>query len=205
MDIIGAIKTRRSIRDYKKREVSFSLLKKIVECGLHAPSSKNSQPWNFLIIKNKKIINQIADILINSKNLDAEPSDPQTGKIRAGFMSSIKASGYIIKGTPSIIVVENTCPFSHQRKEVMKSKFKGNAINGHDSEVISIGCAIQNICLAAHGLGLSSVIIADVVAEEKIIKNLLGIKGDLIAVLPIGYPPYKPGPKKVNPSYRLIK
>ena len=104
-----------------------------------------------------------------------------------------------------MIVVENTCPFSHQRKEVMNSKFRNNAINGHDSEVISIGCAIQNICLAVHGLGLSTVIIADVVAEEKTIKNLLGTKGDLVAVLPVGYPSYNPGPKKVNDFYRLVK
>lgn len=204
MDTIQAIQTRRSIRAYKNKKVPKELINKIVECGLLAPSSKNSQPWKFFVIENKEKIKQLAEILINSKNTQAEPSDPRTGKIRKGFVASINASGEIMKNAPLLIIVENTCPFSHNRKEVMKSKFS-NGINGHDSEFISLGAAIENISLAVHALGLSTVIIADIIAEETRIKKILGIKGDLVAVLPIGYPAYKVTAKKeIKASVKFI-
>mgnify|MGYP000853816603 CR=1 FL=1 len=206
MELFEAIKTRRSIRAYTKHVVPSQKIKKIVEAGLLAPSSKNSQPWNFIVIENKKIIKQIADFLINSRNTEAEPSDPATGKIKKGYKSSIKASGEIIKIAPVLIAVENTCPFSGGRKKVRSSKF-ANAINGHDSEFISLGAAIQNMSLAIHGLDLSTVIICDAIAEEEKIKKLLKLKGDLVAILPIGYPAYKAGSKAVNSvnKVRFIK
>jgi len=197
MELFDAIKTRRSVRAYAGRKVPSTKIKKIIEAGLLAPSSKNSQPWHFIAIENKDMISRIADTLISSDNLEAEPSDPDTGKIKNGYQTSIKASGAVIKGAPALIVVENTCPFSGGRKKVMNSKFV-NAINGHDSEFLSLGAAIENISLAAHDLGLSSVIICDVIAEEQKIKKLLDLKGDLVAVIPIGYPTYKPKPKKIN-------
>ncbi len=206
MELFKVIKTRRSIRAYIKRAVPVSKIKKIIEAGLLAPSSKNSQPWNFIVIENKKVIEQLAELLINSLNTEAEPSDPTTGKIKKGYKSSIKASGGIIKESPIIIVIENTCPFSGGRRKVRLSKFS-NAINGHDSEFVSLGAAIQNMSLAAHDLGLSSVIICDAIAEEEKIKKLLKLKGDLVAILPIGYPAYKAKPKTVNSSgkVRFIK
>lgn len=191
MEFFKTIEKRRSIRSFLPKKVEASKINKILEAGLLAPSSKNSQPWIFYAIKNKKLINKLGDILINSKNLDAEPSDPKTGKIKKGFHATISSSGEIMKKAPFLIVVENTCPFSGGRCNVLKSSFS-NCINGHDSEFISLGAAIENMSLAACALGLSSVIICDVIAEEKTIKKLLKIKGDLVAILPIGYPAYQP-------------
>jgi nitroreductase len=198
MDILDTIMTRRSVRNYKKDKVPNELLDKIVEYSLHAPSSKNSQPWHITVIQRESIIKKIGNILISSQNIEAEPSDPRTGKIREGFNSTIKASGDIILGAPALLVIENTCSFSGGRQEVMKSNFRNNAINGHDSEVISIGAMIENISLVAHSLGLGSVIIADAVAEEEKIKQLLNIKGDLIAVIPIGYPSLQYPPRNIK-------
>ncbi len=198
MDAIKTILTRRSVRNFKKDEVPQELITQVVECALHAPSSKNSQPWKILVIKDPLKIKEIGNILVNSTNQEAEPSDPNTGKIKEGYFSSIKASGEIINNAPILIIVENTCPFSGGRSNVMNSSFRNNAINGHDSEFLSLGAALENICLAAYALGLATVIIADVVAEEKKIKNLLNLKGDLVAALPLGYPEYQPPPKKTK-------
>lgn len=202
MELFNAIKTRRSVRAYSSKKVPSGKIKKIVEAGLLAPSSKNSQPWHFIAIENRDMISKIADILIYSDNLESEPSDPSTGKIKKGYQSSIKASGALMREAPMLIVVENICPFSGSRKDVMNSKFP-NAINGHDSEFISLGAAIENMSLAAHGLGLSSVIVCDAIAEEQNIKKLLDMKGDLAAILPIGYPAYVPKAKKVINTGKL--
>ncbi len=62
METIIAIKTRRSIRKYKKEEISDEQLEEIVQCGMFAPSAGNEQPWHFIIIKNKKLLNKIPQI-----------------------------------------------------------------------------------------------------------------------------------------------
>lgn len=194
---LQTILTRRSIRAYTPQKISKTVLKQILSCGLAAPSSKNSQPWKFYILNEKKKIQTFAKLLIKSKNLEAEPCDPKTGKIRVGFKSTIKASGEILTRTPLVILVENTCPFSHRRSVVLKSKYK-NGICGHDSEMLSIGAAIENICLAAHALDLSSVIIADAVAEEEKIKKIYKMRGDFVAAIALGYPTYQVPPKPLD-------
>jgi len=49
--VIRAIKTRRSIRQFKKDPVPDEILDQILESGLWAPSGKNNQPWKFAVIR----------------------------------------------------------------------------------------------------------------------------------------------------------
>jgi nitroreductase len=51
MELIELIKTRRSIRRYKKEPVNDSVIMDILEAGRWAPSGLNNQPWRFIIIK----------------------------------------------------------------------------------------------------------------------------------------------------------
>jgi nitroreductase len=62
METLISMKTRRSIRKYKKDKISDEQLEEIVKCGMFAPSAGNEQPWHFIIIKNKKILRQIPQI-----------------------------------------------------------------------------------------------------------------------------------------------
>ncbi len=50
MDVIEAIKTRKSIRAYKPDSVPKEMLAEILEIASRAPSSMNTQPWEFTII-----------------------------------------------------------------------------------------------------------------------------------------------------------
>jgi len=59
MDAIEAILNRRSIREYNKKPVSESLIKKILETAMSAPSAGNEQPWHFIIINDPFLLNEI--------------------------------------------------------------------------------------------------------------------------------------------------
>ncbi len=59
-DIIEVIKSRRSIRAYKKEKIPRELVMKILEAGRWAPSASNNQPWRFVVIEDEEIIQQIA-------------------------------------------------------------------------------------------------------------------------------------------------
>lgn len=60
MEPIDLIKTRRSIRKFKQVEISDEHIGKILDCAMHAPSAMNSQPWHFIVVKEK--LEKIAEI-----------------------------------------------------------------------------------------------------------------------------------------------
>jgi len=51
MDILNLIKTRRSVRRFKKYKVPAKVIEKILEAGRWAPSGLNNQPWKFMILE----------------------------------------------------------------------------------------------------------------------------------------------------------
>jgi nitroreductase len=50
MDVLEAIRTRRAIRRFKQEPVPPELIEKMLEAARWAPSSVNSQPWEFIVI-----------------------------------------------------------------------------------------------------------------------------------------------------------
>lgn len=54
MDVIEAIKKRRSIRQYKAQEVPDDVLRSILDCARIAPSAGNRQPWTFIAVKSQE-------------------------------------------------------------------------------------------------------------------------------------------------------
>ena len=59
MDVLEALRTRRSIRKYTKEEIPEADIRKIITAAMSGPSAANSQPWHFIIVKSKSILNEI--------------------------------------------------------------------------------------------------------------------------------------------------
>jgi nitroreductase len=60
VEVLEAIKTRRSIRRFKKEPVPLELIEKLLEAGRWAPSSANTQPWEFIVITDPEIKKRIS-------------------------------------------------------------------------------------------------------------------------------------------------
>jgi nitroreductase len=56
MEFSKVIEARRSIRKYKKEMPSDDLIKQCIEAACYAPSAQNSQPWKFVIVKDREKI-----------------------------------------------------------------------------------------------------------------------------------------------------
>ncbi|WP_455369820.1 nitroreductase family protein [[Eubacterium] cellulosolvens] len=54
MNVIEAIKGRRSIRTFQDKEISNKQIQEIIRCGTYAPSAGNVQPWEFVIVTDRK-------------------------------------------------------------------------------------------------------------------------------------------------------
>ena len=61
METREAIKTRRSVRVYRKKPVEREKILTILEAGRWAPSGLNNQPWKFKILQDNDEKNQVAD------------------------------------------------------------------------------------------------------------------------------------------------
>jgi nitroreductase len=60
MDIFDVIKGRRSIRKYKNKMPSDEEIKKCIEAACFAPSAHNSQPWKFVVVKEREKIEKLS-------------------------------------------------------------------------------------------------------------------------------------------------
>ncbi|MEM1929657.1 MAG: nitroreductase family protein [Thermofilaceae archaeon] len=61
-DCINALLTRRSIRKFKKDDVPFDLVLKAIDIARHAPSARNWQPWEFVVVRDRDRREQLSKI-----------------------------------------------------------------------------------------------------------------------------------------------
>jgi nitroreductase len=62
MNTIEVLKTRRSIRRYINKPIPDEIIKDIIDCARLAPTANNKQPWLFVVIKDKKLKEKIAEL-----------------------------------------------------------------------------------------------------------------------------------------------
>lgn len=56
MDVLEAIRTRRSIREYRKKRVPRKVVRELLAAAMSAPSARNAQPWQFVVIDERAIL-----------------------------------------------------------------------------------------------------------------------------------------------------
>lgn len=152
MNFDEIIYNRRTARIFANDNVSNEDLKSILLSASLAPSARNRQPWKFYILNNAEK-EYITNMLLKWAQ------DNPTEK------TSVKGSAEQIRSANKMIMI-----FTN----VYKSKTKNEYYKKPD--YLSLGCAIENMCLQAVNLGLGSCILCDTLYIEHEINNYLGIK-----------------------------
>lgn len=167
MNFDETLKNRRSARNFTNEKITDEQLNKILFSGTLAPSAKNRQPWKFYILNNTQK-NDIIDMLLKWNTENSQES------------TSVKGTANQIKEADKMIMI-----YSDNYK--LKSKIE----NYKKPDYISIGCAIENMCLQAVSLGLGTCILCDTLYIENEINKYLGIKDfEQICGFIIGKPIY---------------
>ena len=65
--------TRRSIRKYETREVPDSMVTDLLEAAMAAPSAVAKDPWHFLVVRQRKTLDKIVEVLPNGQMLRQAP------------------------------------------------------------------------------------------------------------------------------------
>lgn len=161
MELVNAVKERRSIRRFSDKSVSPELISKIVSNAVYAPSWKNTQTTRYIAIENSLIKNQIADDAV------------------CGF----EFNSNTIKNAPALIAVTTRNLRSGYERDGSFSTSKGTHWQSFDA-----GIATQTFCLLAYAKGLGTCIMG--IYDEKKVKQILNISDDysVSALIAIGFP-----------------
>jgi nitroreductase len=73
MDALHAILTRRSIREYTARPVPEEVIEQLLKAAMAAPSARNQQPWQFVVIDDRRVLDAIPKYNPNAAMLAHAP------------------------------------------------------------------------------------------------------------------------------------
>ena len=74
METLKAILSRRSIRKYSNKNIPEEYYELLLKAAMHAPSARNRQPWHFIIISDRHILNRLAVVSPSWKMLETAAS-----------------------------------------------------------------------------------------------------------------------------------
>ncbi len=205
MNILEAIRLRRSIRSFKPNPVPRKILEEILDVSRWAPSSSNTQPWEFAVLGGKvmdevnarlteKVKTEWDTERLTFKTFTPEipfPEFPEPYRQRSIAVRNRIDSHQFPPGTPGI---------DEKRAAYLLygARFYGapNAIIVYTEKsicpkaILDIGLVSQTIALAALAYDLGTCIMVTPVAWPEIIRPVLAIsESKLIALaIGIGYP-----------------
>ena len=158
MDVMEAIRTRRSIRKYRPDPVPGEELQSVLEALRWSPSWANTQCWEVVVVKDPKVKADLAATLPKGNPAASSMVNAPVVLVLCGIKG---LSGY----------------------------YNGQAATGKgDWLMFDLGMAMQNLCLAAHGLGLGTVVIG--MFDHQKVADILKVPRSLevMAMTPLGYP-----------------
>jgi nitroreductase len=121
------------VRNYSDKEVTDELITEIIRAGTYAPTAMNQQPWRFVVVKNKKLIEEYDE---RAKKLFVEAFKDTTIPAMAAYVRNLsKPQTRLFYGAPVLILVFAV----------------PGVVNDHDCAL-----AAENMMLAAHSLGIGS-------------------------------------------------
>lgn len=168
MELYDAIMTRRSVRKFTDHYVTDEEIAKLMEAAQWSPSWANTQCWEFIIIRDKRVIEKVVETY------------SETNPARKG---SLTAS--------ALIAVCGKSDLPGFKDGEKRTKFDSWFM-------FDLGIAVQNIAIRAHDLGLGTVVVGSMDQKKCAEILGVKAPYELVAILPIGQPVEfkKEGPKR---------
>ena len=181
--LMQVVRRRRSVRAFEKgRHVGRDVLEKIVDCGRWAPSGANSQPWDFIVVDDPAMKEQVFEVFMRQSQrlIDHAKGFPAVKKT---YMAN----------TVAIVVVVGDPRWKACFPQGTSPEFvEEYAANNEKIHLVSLGAAIQNLQLGVTAMGLTSAWLSGggEATTNRELSALLGYPPFMEAVgtIPIGYP-----------------
>ncbi len=191
-----AIYERRSVRNFDDKPVPESLIRRVLEAGRFAPSAGNCQPWKFIVITNKALIDEINEGIWGLINMlysmygNDEMAKGLTPMVEGPPPSPGIFDPRQILGGSGAIVRRHLPPLLKAPAVIL--------LLGDERAIpapqINIGICGQNMNLVANSLGIKACWVGFVAALENLpeLKKKLGITPPwhIISSMVLGYPSF---------------
>ncbi|HEY1016592.1 MAG TPA: nitroreductase family protein, partial [Herpetosiphonaceae bacterium] len=174
----AAAESRRSVRKYKPDPISTEELTELIRLTSLAPSSRNIQPWRFLVVRNPELKAKLQEVSYNQSQITSAPAVIVLYSDMQDVLANIEAV------LPPGLDAESF------------ERYKTDMLNGHKrfspEELEHFGATQANIALGylmliARGLGYDTVPMLGFDAAK--VKELLGLPAhvQIPALVPVGY------------------
>ncbi|MBW1863279.1 MAG: nitroreductase family protein [Deltaproteobacteria bacterium] len=188
------VKKRRSYWEFKSDPVPDDYVEKIVDTARYAPSGFNSQPWEFVVIKEQELRDGIVGLIAdNMRPPGMKPGGPPPPQPKPGMKDPM---GF--KTAPVFILV---CGDTRVRN------FGPPGLQNNDKRfmeilISSLAIPFQYMHLAATSLGLTAKWVSATAMPkvESKLKEFLGIPEEFVVydMMALGYSDFQPHPKKMR-------
>ena len=202
MELKQAIETRTSVRVYKNEPVPIADLKEMIRLASLAPSVANSQPWRFIIVTRKSLLEDMARKV--ALQLDEIPSNDS--RAAKNVKSQVEWFATFFQDAPALIAIAVESYESVLEKGVVISHDEINRMRNYP-DIQSVGACIQNLLLSAVDLNYGACWLSAPMMAKGTLEKMLGIeeKWKLMAFVAIGKPEKTPAKKTARLLEDMIK
>jgi nitroreductase len=207
MDLFDAIKGRKSIRRFKRTPVPDEDIKKILDAGRWAPSPNNTQPWSFIVVKDRELLTNMAAAV--REMIDRMVPFAENEK-QSQRLSAYKNNYYtFFEHAPAMVVVLMEAYDAGTDRLLAKMGYSAEDIKRlrPSPGLQSVAAAIQNMLLAAYALGYSSCWMTGPVVAQEAFEKLFGFGKEkfVAALLPLGEADENPPSMPRRPIEEMMK
>ncbi len=181
--MISAIYDRRSIRKFTDKPIPQKDITDIIQSGIKAPSSKNRQPWKYIVVQGN-VKEEMLEVF--RQGIEREENDNALLPESKQHIAAAKYTVDIMAEAPTIIFVVNSLG-----KSILSELTPEERVY-EICNIQSIGASIQNMLLTATEKGIGSLWICDIYFAYSELCKWLGSDGQLIAAIAFGYPNESP-------------
>lgn len=197
--LMATVRNRRNIRRLRPDPVPDEILVKLVEAARWAPSGNNTQPWEFVIIKEPEVIRQVGQVYVDQAE-ERQKDNMPFHAFKREWMRTVPAMVAVL-GDPRWMGAYPHMDDGHPRAPLLRE-------NAQRIYLMAMGAAVQNMHLAAETLGLAMAWMTGAGEPDCMatVKAILGIPEPIQVMLiaPVGYPYQWPGGRPRRELSQLV-
>jgi nitroreductase len=182
-DFFDVVHTQRAARTFLPDDIDDETVARVLTAATHAPSAENSQPYIFVVVRDRALRSAIGEL--TARIWQAGARAYEESRLAPAFLADVDRGAMGgIAAAPVLVVV---CGDTRLTIEAALPS--------------SIFPAVQNLLLAAHALGLGSTLTTLPVVAGDELSTLLELPTEVVplAVIPLGRLPKPLGPPRRRP------
>lgn len=202
MELKQAIENRTSVRVYKDERVPMADLKEMIRLASLAPSVANSQPWRFIVVTRKPLLQDMARKV--ARQLDDIPANES--RAAKNVKSQVEWFATFFQDAPALIGIAVESYESVLEKGVVMSHDEINRMRNYP-DIQSVGACIQNLLLAAVDMDYGACWLSAPMMAKDTLEKMLELEQNwkLMAFVAVGKPVKAPPKKPVRLLEEMIK